>query len=104
MNISFVANDVVNDRAFHWTLNLGIHEKAKTKLIIKSNKMYREFNRIILNGYYYDKVIFDFKKGIIIITQRNYNYDAIHNLLEGVTVYSSNSISFSTSIRRRKFQ
>lgn len=102
--MSFVANDLVNDRTFYWTLNLGIHEKAKTKLIIKSKKTYREFNRIFLNGYYYNKVIFDFEKGIIIITQQNYNYDAIHNLLESFTVYSSNSISFPTNIRRRKFQ
>lgn len=104
MNMSFVGDDIVNDSAFYWTLNLGMHEKAKTKLIIKSNKPYREFNRIFLDGYYYHKVVLDFEKRSIMIIQRNYNSFAIRNLLESFTVYSSTSISFSTNIRRRKLQ
>lgn len=85
-----------NDQAFHWTL-LADDTFSNVKVELKYDQKLLTLKKVIINGYFYERVVFNFIKGRILITQKVYDEKAILNLLNSLTIYTSKTITFSKS-------
>ena len=70
--------------------------------IFSSVGIYVELNQIIINGYEYEKIIFDFEQGTVCLVMFEYSQQATHNLLELLTIYTDTGMVFLSTGRKSK--
>ena len=70
--------------------------------IFSSVGIYVELNQIVINGYEYEKIIFDFEKGSVCIVLFEYCEQATNNLLELLTIYTDTGMVFLSTGRKTK--
>ncbi|RUL53196.1 hypothetical protein [Lysinibacillus antri] len=75
--------------AFQWTLTILDNPMQRRRLQFSSSNIYEEIGYIEVNGYAYEKLIFDFKKGRLKILIRQSDPKAVHNILNALTIHTS---------------
>lgn len=89
ISIPQTSNYQLQHSAFQWTLTIMDEPKRKKRLQYSSIKRYEEIGKIEINGYSYEKLIFDFDQGKIHISLKERNTKAIFNILNALTIQTS---------------
>lgn len=77
--------------AFQWSLS---NYHANRTWLIDTMHSYAELHKITINGFIYEKIIFDFNHGIVQLRMKTYCEKAILSLLQMLTVYTETGYSF----------
>lgn len=102
ISIPQTSNYQLGNSAFQWTLTILNDPKKKRRLQYSSINRYEEIGKIEINGYSYEKLIFDFEKGKLHISLKEGNPNAILNILESLTIQTSPSSQVFLLTRYRK--
>lgn len=77
-----------NYSAFQWTLTI-FEKSVQRRLLYSSCNVYEEIGKIEINGYSYEKLIFDFQKGKLHIQLMKNDPKAVINILNALTIHTS---------------
>jgi plasmid maintenance system killer protein len=102
ISIPQTSNYQVRHSAFQWTLTILDEPKKKRRLQYSSINRYEEIGKIEINGYSYERLIFDFEQGKIHISLKERNTKAVINILEALTIQTSPSSQVFLLMRYRK--
>ncbi|SOB90223.1 hypothetical protein SAMN05880501_101120 [Ureibacillus xyleni] len=93
-----------NYSAFQWTLTILENPMQRRKIQYASCNFYEEMEQIEINGFTYEKLIFDFQKGKLHITLKNNDPKAVLNILNALTIHTSptSQMYFLNPGRRRR--
>lgn len=93
INMPCVVEDILDDPTFMWMLSPDL----------RYTERYKQLKCLILNGYQFDAVIFDFLVGQITIFMRDEDIEAVESLLCSFSICSRKTLSFPTVKNKKSF-
>lgn len=88
LTIPKISNDQFHS-IFYWTFTILDCPELKSRIQYFFTSKYVEFENIIVNGFQYEKLIFDFLNRKIHIYVSEFNEEALRNILHSITIKSS---------------
>lgn len=74
---------------FQWILTLLDRPEIQTRIQYFSNNTYEEMNNVYVNGFKFEKLIFDFESGKIHIYISKFNVEALYTIVHSLTIKTS---------------